>query len=98
VETRVKVSVIREVFSGAANEFNICETEIIAGNWGIIDLRDDAYLVNEDIEGIWLEDETGQISGPADSIIDLSVIYNHLYENNQRFGCETYEFSYYVES
>ena len=99
-ETRVKISVIREVFSGAANIFNICETELIAGNYGVIDLRDDAYLVNEDIEGIWLngEDPTGQLSGPGDSIIDLSVLYNDLYQSNQRFGCETYDFSYFVES
>lgn len=100
VETRVKVSVIREVFSGAANQFNICETEMIAGSFGVLDLRDDAYLVNEDIEGIWLDalDPTGQVTGPGDSVIDLGQIYTDLYQSNQRFGCETYDFTYFVES
>ncbi|WP_179020541.1 hypothetical protein [Winogradskyella forsetii] len=100
METRVKISVIREVFSGAANELNICESELIAGGYGVIDLKDDEYLVNEDIEGIWLsaDDPTGQITEPDDSIIDLSVIYNDLHQTNPRFGCETYAFSYFVES
>ncbi|MBJ6367971.1 gliding motility-associated C-terminal domain-containing protein [Snuella sedimenti] len=101
VETRVKVSVIREVFSGAANHYNICETELLAGNYDSdLNLRDDAFLVNEDIEGIWLSniDPTGQITGPADDVVNLRTIYNDLYQSNQRFGCSTYEFSYFVES
>lgn len=98
-ETRIKVSVIREVFSGFGNRYNICETEIIAGNFDDdIDLRDDAYLVNEDIEGTWVVDATGQISNPGDSTINLSEIYNDLVQNNPRFGCNTYNFTYEVES
>lgn len=100
-ETRVKVSVVREVFSGSANHNNICETELISGNYDAsIDLRDDDFLVNEDIEGVWLfnEDASGQITGFNDSEINLKAIYNDLYQTNPRFGCATYEYSYFVES
>lgn len=100
-ETTVKVSVIREVFAGAANSINICETELLAGDFDTdIDLRDDDYLVNEDIEGIWLfgSDPTGQITAPNDSTINLREIYDDLYQSNPRFGCSTYNFSYSVES
>ncbi len=100
VTTQIKVSVIRAVFSGAANELNICESEILAGDFDSIDLRDDAYLINEDIEGIWLADEdpTGQITGPADSIISLSEVYADLIAGNPRFGCASYEYIYHVQS
>lgn len=100
VQTMVRVSVIREVFSGAANNLNICESEIVNGDLGVIDLRDDDYLVNEDIEGIWLneEDTTGQLSGPGDSVVDFNVVYNDLIQSNPKFGCQTFEFSYMVES
>lgn len=100
VETRVKISAVREVFAGAANIFNICDTEMMAGNFGIMDLRGDDYLVNEDIEGIWLyeDDTTGQLTGPGDSVINLQEVYNNLYATNQRFGCESFEYSYFVES
>ena len=100
-ETRVKVSVIREVTAGKGNEINVCETELIAGDYDAdIDIQDDDYLVNEDIEGIWLSDSdpTGQITGPDDSLINLKEIYDELYLNNQRFGCVTYDYSYFVES
>ncbi len=101
VETRVKVSVIRQVFAGAANRINICETELLAGDFDAdIDIRGDNYLVNEDIEGIWLSvaDPTGQITDPDDSIINLREVYDNLYLNDQRFGCVTYDYSYFVES
>lgn len=100
VETRVKISVVREVFSGAANHFNICETEMIRGDFTNLDLRDDDYLVNEDIEGVWLyqTDPTGQINSPDDSQINLKNVYDNLYATNQRFGCATYTYSYFVES
>ena len=52
VETRAKISVVRQVFAGFGNEFNICEDDIESGMFDNIDLRDDNYLVNEDIEGI----------------------------------------------
>lgn len=100
VDTYIKVSVIRSVFSGAANRYNICEYELLAGDFDGIDLRDDEYLINEDIEGIWLaaEDPTGQITGPADSIINLSEVHADLVATNPRFGCALYEYSYFVQS
>ncbi len=98
-QTFITVSVVREPFAGFANNINICETSLIAGDFDIpIDLTDDAYLVNENIEGIWLDEPTGQISGPGDSVINLSEIYDQLYASNQRFGCQTFEFPYFVES
>ncbi|AWH74744.1 hypothetical protein DCS32_11425 [Dokdonia sp. Dokd-P16] len=99
--TDVKVSVVREPFSGYANQITICESEILAGNYDMdINLRDDNFLVDEDIEGLWSSnnDSTGQISGPADSVINIREIYDELYATNQRFGCESFEFTYSVES
>lgn len=100
IETSVRVSVIRQVFAGFANEFNICESELIAGTFDNIDLRGDDFLVNEDIEGIWLdeEDPTGQISGPGDSVINLGEVYDDLVATNPKFGCETYEYTYFVQN
>ena len=100
METRVKVSVIREVFSGAANIVNICETELLMGDYDNIDLTDDQFLVNEDIEGVWLfqKDVTGQITDPGDSNINLGEVFDDLIQANPRFGCQSYEFSYFVES
>ncbi len=101
-ESSVKISVIREVHSGFANEINICENNLVAGSiYENIDLLNDNYLVNEDIEGGWLDgvdDPTGQISGPGDSIINLVQVYNDLVATNPRFGCETYEYTYMVSS
>ena len=100
IETFVKVSVIREVFAGAANSINICETELVAGDFDNIDLRDDSFLVNEDIEGVWLfeDDFTGQISDPGDSTINLGEVFDEVFQANPRFGCETFQYSYFVES
>ena len=100
METMVKVSVIREVFACAANSINICETELAAGDFDNIDLRDDAFLVNEDIEGIWLfeNDVTGQITGPGDSNVNLGEVFDDLYLANPRFGCQSFQYSYFVES
>ena len=99
--TTVTVSVVREPFAGFANQFNICDTELIAGNYdGDIDLLEDEFLVNENIEGIWLDatDPTGQISGPGDSVINLAQVYADLAMSNPRFGSQTYEYQYFVES
>ena len=97
--TSVLVSVTKEPFAGFANSFVICETELLAGNFDMdINLRDDGYLVNENIEGIWLTEPTGQISGPGDSIINLREIYDDLVATTPEFGCMTYEFTYFVES
>ena len=100
METMVKVSVIREVFAGAANSINICETELVAGDFDYLDLTNDDFLVNEDIEGVWLfeDDTTGQISGPGDSNINLGEVFDALYLSNPRFGCQSFQYSYFVES
>lgn len=99
-ETRIKISVVRQVFSGFGNTVNICESELIAGDFDDVDLRDDLFLINEDIEGIWLdeEDPTGQISNPGDSQINLGAVYDELYATNPRFGCAVYDYTYFVES
>ncbi len=100
IETMVKVSVIREVFAGAANSINICEYELAAGDFDNIDLSDDDYLVNEDIEGVWMDqlDTTGQITGPGDSIINLGEVFDDEYQANPRFGCAKFQYTYFVES
>ena len=99
--TTVKISAIRGVFAGNANTLNIGESEILNGDYdNDINLLDDAYLVNEDIEGLWLvnEDTTGQLENPLDSFINLKEIYDNLLLTNPRFGCTEYTFSYFVNS
>ena len=99
--TSVRVSVIREPFAGFANQINICETELIAGDFDTsINLLGDDFLVNENIEGIWLSatDPTGQITTPIDDEINLAEIYDDLVAGNPRFGSATYDFEYFVES
>jgi len=101
METTVKVSVVRSGFSGFANKIDICEEELIAGNFNMdINLRDDAYLVNEDIEGTWSSDmdPTNQISTPNDSQVNLAEVYNDLILTNPRFRCSSYYFKYSVDS
>ncbi|WP_378174549.1 gliding motility-associated C-terminal domain-containing protein [Aquimarina sp. SS2-1] len=100
-QTTVRVSMIRQVDSGASEGTDICEDDMLAGVYDQdINLRDDEYLRNEDIEGIWLPDEdpTGQISNEQDSIINLRAVYNDLIDNgnNLRYGCETFNFYYKV--
>ncbi len=97
--TPVIIAVTKEPFAGFSNQFVICETELLAGDFDLdIDLRGDDYLVNENIEGVWLNDPTGQISGPGDSIINLRAIYDDLVATNPEFGCVVYSFTYFVES
>ncbi len=96
-----KVEVIRDVFSGNGGGVNVCETDLIAGLYDInIDLTDDEYLSEEDIEGIWSSDNdpTNQISNPGDSVINLGEVYDYLYQNNPRFGCGSYTYDYTVEN
>lgn len=99
--TTVRVSVVKEPFAGFANAYTICETELLDGDFDLdINLRDDAYLVNENIEGTWdfANDPTGQISGSGDSIINLRQVYDDLVAVNPQFGCATFEYTYRVES
>ncbi len=100
-ETTVKVSVIRGVFSGIANHINICESAIVNGDFdNDINLLDDDYLVNEDIEGIWLiaNDTTDQLSDPLDSFVNISEIYDAILTNNPRFGVNEFMYTYFVNS
>ena len=96
-----KVEVIRDVISGMPNSFLICEADILAGTWDAdINLRDDAYLVNEDVEGLWssTNDPTGQISDPLDSTVNIREVYDFLKANNPRFNCESFTYTYTVEA
>ena len=96
-----KVEVIRDVQSGTPTSYNICETDVLSGLWDSdINLRDDMYLAQEDIEGLWSSnnDPTGQISNPLDSIINLREAYNFMKANNPKFNCEAFTYTYTVES
>ncbi len=95
--TNVKIAVVRQVFAGAPAEVLICESEVIAGDYDAdIDVRDDPYLVGEDIEGFW----DAEFAGNGNSlIINIKDLYNDLTNNgaNPRFGCETFSYTYTVE-
>ncbi len=96
-QTTVKVSVVRQVDAGTPTLTAICESEIIAGNWGAdIDVRDDQYLLGEDIEGFWKDDLNGT---SQNLIINIENLYDALTVNgtNPRFGCKSYNFEYIVE-
>ncbi len=63
----VKVSVVRPPFSGFSTDRRICESEIINGSYDAdLDLRDDEFLVYEDIEGVWLTGDPYAINAPID--------------------------------
>lgn len=101
--TTVRVSVVRQVYSGEPMPQLICESDVLAGQYdNNIDLRDDDYLVGEDNEGIWLfdRDPTGQLENEQDSEINIKEIYDQLTNNgnNLRFGCQDYSFVYLVQT
>ncbi|MDH7445691.1 T9SS type B sorting domain-containing protein [Aquimarina sp. 2201CG14-23] len=102
METTVRVSVVREVDAGTGAFIEICEEDILAGVYDLdIDLRDDTYLEDEDIEGFWSSffDPTNQISDVGDSTINIKEIYENIIDggNNLDFGCESFVFRYTVE-
>ncbi|WP_010523454.1 gliding motility-associated C-terminal domain-containing protein [Aquimarina agarivorans] len=99
--TNVSVSVVRQVSAGFAFDTPVCESQILNGEFDSeIDLRDDQYLIAEDQEGIWRQDQdpTGEIEDELDSFIDLKRIYEERVINDgPRFGHRDFEFAYTVE-
>ncbi len=99
--TNVSVSVVRQVSAGIPFDIPICESEILNGNFDTdINLRDDIYLLSEDEEGVWLQDE--DVTGEIEDELDSSVNFKRIYENTvlgggPRFGFRDIEFSYRVE-
>ncbi|EDP72186.1 hypothetical protein FBALC1_13832 [Flavobacteriales bacterium ALC-1] len=97
-ETRIKVSVVREVFSGLAQNKRICESSILNGDYdNNIDLRDDEFLLFEDSEGTWEMDMFGEITSLGDSSININSIYQQIINSNPRFGCIELDFKYSVD-
>ncbi|MDN3666061.1 gliding motility-associated C-terminal domain-containing protein [Algibacter miyuki] len=99
--SRFKVQVIRDVLSGDPSTFDICETDILAGNWDAdIDLTSDVFLIGEDAEGTWSASPTtgNQIDNPSDSSINIRAIYDELKLNNPNFGCAEFTYTYTVEA
>ncbi|MFC5045711.1 gliding motility-associated C-terminal domain-containing protein [Aquimarina hainanensis] len=102
-ETRVRVSVVRQVSAGIMEAGLICEGDILAGlHDADIDLRDDQFLRDEDVGGTWSSqgaDPTNQISDEQDSVINLREIYDNVINggNNLRFGCVDFGFTYSVK-
>lgn len=95
--TDVTIEVVRQVSSGFPNELNICEQDLQDGLYDNINLLDNDFLVEQDIEGTWVL-VSGQIDNGSDSNVDLGKLYDDLYASKQRFGSETYEFTYQVEN
>ncbi|MEW7291958.1 gliding motility-associated C-terminal domain-containing protein [Aquimarina sp. 2304DJ70-9] len=95
--TEVKISVVRQVFSGYASEYNICQSNFENGDYDApINLRDNDYLLNEDLEGTWSLDGV-QITSPDDSEVNLRTLYDDLVATTPRFGCQDFNFTYTVE-
>ncbi len=98
LETDINVSIVRQVFSGLAQNKRICEADILNGNYDSdIDLTDDRFLLLEDIEGVWETDLFGQIASPIDSEINIRSIYDQIVATNPRFGCREVDFTYSVD-
>ncbi len=97
-ETTVNISVSRQVFSGYGQNKRICELDIIGGNYdNDIDLTEDTFLLQEDVEGVWSADAYGQITNPSDSKINIKDIYKQIIaDNGARFGCAEFEYTYSV--
>lgn len=101
METNVKVSVIRDVQSGVSGTRKICENDFKSGAYDSdIDLRDDEYLLGEDIEGLWQfqSDPTGQLTSFGDSKVNLKEVYDAIVKDNPRFGCRIVSYVYSVEN
>ncbi|MCL5130090.1 gliding motility-associated C-terminal domain-containing protein [Algibacter sp. L4_22] len=99
--SRFKVEVIRDVISGEASEYDICEADILSGIWDAdIDLTNDAFLEGEDVEGTWsaISDAANQIDSPVDSTINIREVYDNLKNNNSNFGCREFKYKYSVEA
>ncbi|MEP5338449.1 MAG: gliding motility-associated C-terminal domain-containing protein [Algibacter sp.] len=100
LETTVNVSVTRQVFSGYGQAKRICELDILNGAYdGDVDLSDDAFLLLEDLEGLWSTgDPYGQIISPNDSSININNIYQQIIaDNGIRFGCAEFDYTYSVD-
>ncbi|WP_296385972.1 gliding motility-associated C-terminal domain-containing protein [Winogradskyella sp.] len=97
-ETRVKISVVRQVFSGLNQNQRVCEASILNGDYdNDVDLTDDQFLLFEDIEGTWEMDMFGQVTSLGDSVININDIYQQIIASNVRFGCVDLDFTYSVE-
>ncbi len=96
-QTTVKIAIVRQVSSGTAHETDICESDIINGVYDAdLNLNDDMFLEDEDIEGFWINEaapDTPTLS------ININDLYNDLTDNGNspKFGCMTYDFIYRVE-
>ncbi len=100
--TTIRISVVNQVDAGIPATIDICEDTLLAGTYDAdINLRDDQYLIDENVEGIWLSDQdlTGQLTNEQDSFINLRAVYDNLIDsgNNLRFGCESFDYTYKVE-
>ncbi len=98
-ETTVNVSVTRQVFSGHPLARRICELDILDGVYNSdVDLTDDEFLLQEDLEGLWITDAFGQITTPNDSNININDVYQQIIANEGlRFGSSEFGFSYSVD-
>ncbi len=96
--TDVSVSVVRKPFSGYPKSRRICEDVIKGGSYDAnINLRDDAFLALEDLEGTWTGDTYGQVTNPLDSEINIKEIYDQIIaRDGVRFGCAQADYQYTV--
>ncbi len=98
--TELTISVLRQPFSGYPSAISICE-EDVATLWNNpIDLRDDRYLADEDVEGVWIVDGE-QITDQFDSEVNIAEAFLEYRTNvntDPRFDCYTLEYRYRVQS
>lgn len=91
-ETTIRIAVVRQVSSGEAMLVRICEDAIINGDYDdTIDVTEDPYLLDEDIEGYWV--------GDPHPLINIRDEYLDFTNNgaDPRFQCESFSFKYTVE-
>ncbi|MFL1895503.1 gliding motility-associated C-terminal domain-containing protein [Aquimarina sp. 2-A2] len=92
----VRITLVRPSFAGYASEYNICYEDIDA--WDrIIDLSNDEYLKDEDLSGVWKDQDNNLISNQINLKDYVDDFYNSP-EYYPGFDCHKFSFSYTVES
>ncbi|MEB8345977.1 gliding motility-associated C-terminal domain-containing protein [Flavobacteriaceae bacterium KMM 6898] len=97
MRTDVRISVVRRPSTGESTPTRICEQDIIDGVYDVdIALSNDLYLVDEDLEGTWSGslNTGGEVSSPADQLVNIRNLYNTLIGSDPRFGYGIFTFKY----
>ncbi|GAA3508060.1 hypothetical protein GCM10022393_18040 [Aquimarina addita] len=97
----VSITLVRPPFAGYASNYNICATSIDTSWDRVINLNDDEYLNQENLDGSWRYqiDDDNFIS--ISNQINLKEYVDDFLNSSEYmpgFGCHSFDFTYRVES